>query len=69
MVQTLTLRLTLIRTQTLSPLKTVLSAEELKNGLKRHRMGNYIQTPQTKMVSENDQEIPQSQTADNPMAP
>ena len=36
MVQTLTLRLTLIRTQTLLPLKTVLSAEELKNGLKRH---------------------------------
>ena len=35
MIQTLTLRLTLIRTQTLSPLKNVLSPEELKNGLKR----------------------------------
>ena len=31
----------------------------------RHQRGGYLQ----KIVSEYDQEIPQSQTADNPMAP
>ena len=42
---------------------------ELRKSVKNARLGAFYRFFATKIVNEYDQEIPQSQTADNPVAP